>query len=75
MPSRSRFLASQTKPGPNIELAVARKSIFRDSTEEQVSTMSLENFSGMVVAVGDYIGELLGRCDRSEYPKDCSPNS
>lgn len=57
MPSRSRFLASQTNPGPNIELAVARKSNFRDSTEEQVSTMSLANFSGTVVAVGDYIGQ------------------
>jgi hypothetical protein len=36
-------------------LAVARKSIFRDSTEEQVSTMSLANFSGILVVVGDCI--------------------
>lgn len=57
MPSRSRFLASHTKPGPNIELAVARKSIFKDSTEEQVSMMSLANLSGMAVVVGDWVAE------------------
>jgi hypothetical protein len=39
-------------------LAVARKSIFRDSTEEQVSTMSLANFSGILVVVGDLIKKV-----------------
>jgi hypothetical protein len=36
-----------------MELAVARKSSLRDSTEEQVSTMSLANFSGIWVEAGD----------------------
>lgn len=36
-----------------MELAVARKSSLRDSTEEQVSTISLANFSGISVRVGD----------------------
>jgi hypothetical protein len=39
-------------------LAVARKSSFRDSIEEQVSTMSLANLSGIWVCVGDYPDEV-----------------
>lgn len=54
MPSRSRFLASQTNPGPNIELAVARKSSFRDSTDEQVSATAAAKPSGISVLVGAY---------------------
>lgn len=45
-------------------LAVARKSSFRDSTEEQVSTMSLANFSGIWVGAGDYCGVGLLELDQ-----------
>jgi hypothetical protein len=41
-------------------LAVARKSSFKDSTDEHVSTMSLANLSGIWVVVGDYQGAKAG---------------
>lgn len=52
-PSLSKFFASHTKPGPNMALAVARKSSFSDSTDEQVSMMSFSNFVGICVGAGD----------------------
>ena len=46
-------LTSQTKPGPNMALAVARKSALKDSMDEHDSVMASESFWGTGTVVGD----------------------